>query len=168
MGGLTTNYDGYNFYDSYKKGVSPKGFYDLEKQAMVTPTGVFTLASSSYDGRPAFRLEEGKRENNHKNRKLAAMMHIMPDTRIKDFNKGVCNKSYGCINLPEEVLNYMSKNHAVSDSLYVLPVQDGNYIYESSEEGHPLKVHYGNKPTNMTEKHYGIEVNLPLKYNEGY
>lgn len=32
----------------------------------------------------------------------------------------------------------------------------------------PLKVHYGNKPTNMTEKHYGIEVNLPLKYNEGY
>lgn len=42
------------------------------------------------------------------------------------------------------------------------------YIYESSEEGHPLKVHYGNKPTNMTEKHYGIEVNLPLKYNEGY
>ena len=122
MGGLTTNYDGYNFYDSYKKGVSPKGFYDLEKQAMVTPTGVFTLASSSYDGRPAFRLEEGKRENNHKNRKLAAMMHIMPDTRIKDFNKGVYNKSYGCINLPEEVLNYMSKNHAVSDSLYVLPV----------------------------------------------
>lgn len=41
-------------------------------------------------------------------------------------------------------------------------------IYESSEEGHPLKVHYDNKPTNMTEKHYGIEVNLPLKYNEGY
>lgn len=62
----------------------------------------------------------------------------------------------------------MNKNHAVSDSLYVLPVQDGNYIYEFSEEGHPLKVHYDNKPTNMTEKHYGIEVNLPLKYNEGY
>lgn len=69
---------------------------------------------------------------------------------------------------PFKVLNYMNKNHAVSDSLYVLPVQDGNYIYESSEEGHPLKVHYDNKPTNMTEKHYGIEVNLPLKYNEGY
>ena len=42
------------------------------------------------------------------------------------------------------------------------------YIYESSEEGHPLKVRYDNKPTNMTEKHYGIEANLPLKYNEGY
>ena len=168
MGGLTTNYDGYNFYDSYKKGVSSGSFYDLSKQAMVTPTGVFTLASSSYDGRPAFRLTEGERGNNHKNRKLPAMMHIMPNVRMKDFNKGVCNKSYGCINLPEEVLNYMNKNHAVSDSLYVLPVQDGNYIYESSEEGHPLKVHYGNKPTNMTEKHYGIEVNLPLKYNEGY
>ena len=28
----------------------------------------------------------------------------------------------GCINLPEEVLNYMNKNHAASDSLYVLPV----------------------------------------------
>lgn len=122
MGGLTTNYDGYNFYDSYKKGVSSGSFYDLSKQAMVTPTGVFTLASSSYDGRPAFRLTEGERGNNHKNRKLPAMMHIMPNSRIKDFNKGVCNKSYGCINLPEEVLNYMNKNHAVSDSLYVLPV----------------------------------------------
>lgn len=168
MGGLTTNYDGYNFYDSYKKGVSSGNFYDLSNQAMVTPTGIFTLASSSYEGRPAFRLQEGKRGNNHKRQKLPAMMHIMPNSRIKDFNKGVYNKSYGCINLPEEVLNYMNKNHAVSDSLYVLPVQDGNYIYESSEEGHPLKVHYGNKPTNMTEKHYGIEANLPLKYNEGY
>ena len=28
----------------------------------------------------------------------------------------------GCINIPEEVLNYMNKNHAASDSLYVLPV----------------------------------------------
>ena len=33
---------------------------------MVTPTGIFTLASSSYEGRPAFRLQEGKRGNNHK------------------------------------------------------------------------------------------------------
>lgn len=89
---------------------------------MVTPTGIFTLAPSSYEGRLAFRLEEGERGNNHKNRKLPAMMHIMPNSRIKDFNKGVCNKSYGCINLPEEVLNYMTKNHAVSDSLYILPV----------------------------------------------
>lgn len=168
MGGLTTDYDGYNFYDSYRKGVSSGSFYDPSNQGMITPTGVFTLASSSYDERPAFRLVEGERGNNHKNKKLAAMMHKMPNSRIKDFNKGIYNKSYGCINLPEEVLNYMNKNHAVSDSLYVLPVQDGNYIYESSEEGHPLKVHYGNKPTNMTGKHYGIEVNLPLKYNEGY
>ena len=49
----------------------------------------------------------------------------------------------GCINLPEEVLNYMNKNHAASDSLYVLPVQDGNYIYESNEEGHPIREYRG-------------------------
>ena len=107
---------------------------------------------------------------------MADFFHALKFLYLQEYINKICSElttfavesPTGCINLPEEVLNYMNKNHAASDSLYVLPVQDGNYIYESNEEGHPLKVHYGNKPTNMTEKHYGIEVNLPLKYNEGY
>jgi len=48
--------------------------------------------------------------------------------------------------LPTDALNYMINNNAVGDSVYSLPVRWGNYIYESGEEGHPLKVHYGNAP----------------------
>lgn len=40
----------------------------------------------------------------------------------------------------------MINNNAVGDSVYSLPVRWGNYIYESGEKGHPLKVHYGDAP----------------------
>ena len=165
MQGLTTDQDGYNFYPSWDK---KSNFYDLEKQAMVTPSGIFTLASSSYKGKPAFRFVEGERGNSNKRRRLSAMMHIMPGVRQSDFNKGIRNRSYGCVNLPQKVLNYMTKNGASNDSLYVLPTREGNFIYESSEKGHPLKTYYGNAPERIQGKHYAAKYDLPVTYNKGY
>lgn len=40
-----------------------------------------------------------------------------------DFKNGIRNKSYGCVNLPTDALNYMIKNNAVGDSIYSLPVR---------------------------------------------
>lgn len=167
MSGLSSDQDGYNFYNSHNKK-SGKSYYDLQKQAMVTPSGIFTLHPSSYEGTPSFRFVEGKRGNEHKNRNLSAMLHKMPEMRVNDYNNGIYHKSYGCINLPNETLNYMVKNNASGDSLYVLPVKEGNYIYESEEEGHPLKIQYANAPNIVNGKHYGQEYTLPLEYNRGY
>lgn len=50
------------------------------------------------------------------------MLHTMPSGRCDAFNKGSRNGSFGCVNLPDEVLNYMAKNYSANDSLYVLPV----------------------------------------------
>ena len=93
----------------------------------------------SYEGKPAYRFNEGNRGNTHTNKKLAAMLHTMPSGRCDAFNKGSRNGSLGCVNLPDEVLNYMAKNYSANDSLYVLPVNEENYIYESTDKGHPLK-----------------------------
>lgn len=38
------------------------------------------------------------------------MLHTMPSGRCDAFNKGSRNGSFGCVNLPDEVLNYMAKN----------------------------------------------------------
>ena len=61
MTGLSNDQDGYNFWDSYKTDPEyqkNKNFYNGSKQAQVTPTGIFTLSSSSYEGRPAFRWKQ--------------------------------------------------------------------------------------------------------------
>ena len=97
------------------------------------------------------------------------MLHILPNPRIAAYNAGVRNKSYGCINATPEILEYMSKNYAGNDSLYSIPVKEGNYIYESNEEGHPLKTNYSNAPATVSGKHYATSyVDLPLTYNTGY
>lgn len=57
------------------------------------------------------------------------MLHTMPSGRCDAFNKEFRNGSLGCVNLPDEVLNYMAKNYSANDSLYVLPVNEENYIY---------------------------------------
>lgn len=62
MGGLTGDIDGYNFYDEWLKDQS-KNFYDDEKQAGSTPAGIFTLSPSCYEGKPAYRFNEGNKEN---------------------------------------------------------------------------------------------------------
>lgn len=67
------------------------------------------------------------------------MLHTMPSGRCDAFNKGPRNGSFGCVNLPDEVLNYMAKNYSANDNLYVLPVNEENYIYEFTDKGHPLK-----------------------------
>ena len=33
----------------------------------------------------------------------------------------------------------MAKNYSANDNLYVLPVNEENYIYEFTDKGHPLK-----------------------------
>lgn len=167
MTGLSKNEDGYNFYPSFRKG-KDQNYYDLEKHAMVTPAGIFTFQSSNYQEQPAFRLIEAARGNNHSNRKTSAVAHIMPKSRQSSFNNGRLYGSYGCINLPQETLDYMIRNNAVFDSLYVLPVRDGNYIYESYEDGHPLKTHYGNAPSTIEGTHYDTPFKLDVKYNIGY
>lgn len=96
------------------------------------------------------------------------MAHIMSEFRQDAFNKGDTYKSYGCIGLPQNVLDYMVKNNAVNDSLYVIPQREGNYIYESEDEGHPLKVQYNNAPTTIEGKHYATPFKLNVKYNTGY
>lgn len=35
------------------------------------------------------------------------MLHTMPSGRCDAFNKGSRNGSLGCVNLPDEVLNYI-------------------------------------------------------------
>ena len=155
MGGLTGDIDGYNFYDD-------------EKQARSTPSGIFTLSQSNYEGKPAYRFNEGSRGNTHTNKKLAAMLHTMPSGRCDAFNKGSRNGSFGCVNLPEEALNYMAKNYSANDSLYVLPVNEENYIYESTDKGHPLKTKYNNAPSRAKLKHYNKTFDSYLKYNTGY
>lgn len=171
MTGLSNDQDGYNFWDNYKTDQAyqkDKNFYNGSKQAQVTPSGIFTLSSSSYDGHPAFRWNEGSRGNTNTKQKTSVLFHIMPGSRQADFKQGVRSKSYGCVNLPTDALNYMIKNNAVGDSVYSLPVRQGNYIYESKEEGHPLKVHYGNAPQRVQGKHYANEYDLNLNYNKGY
>lgn len=37
------------------------------------------------------------------------MLHTMPSGRCDAFNKGSRNGSFGCVNLPDEVLNYRAK-----------------------------------------------------------
>ena len=81
---------------------------------------------------------DGSRDNTNTKQKTSVLFHIMPKSRQTDFKNGVRNKSYGCVNLPTDALNYMINNNAVGDSIYSLPVRQGNYIYESGEEGHPL------------------------------
>lgn len=157
MTGLSNDQDGYNFWNSYKTDPvyqKNKNFYNGSKQAQVTPAGIFTLSSSNYEGHPAFRWNEGSRDNTNTKQKTSVLFHIMPKSRQTDFKNGVRNKSYGCVNLPTDALNYMINNNAVGDSVYSLPVRQGNYIYESEEEGHPLKVHYGNAPQRVQGKHY--------------
>ena len=171
MTGLSNDQDGYNFWDSYKTDPvyqKNKNFYNGSKQAQVTPAGIFTLSSSSYEGRPAFRWNEGSRDNTNTKQKTSVLFHIMPKSRQADFKNGIRNKSYGCVNLPTDALNYMINNNAVGDSIYSLPVRQGNYIYESEEEGHPLKVHYGNAPKRVQGKHYANKYDLNLNYNKGY
>lgn len=167
MGGLTGDIDGYNFYDEWFKDKS-KNFYDGEKQAMSTPAGIFTLSQSNYEGKPAYRFNEGSRGNAHTNKKLAAMLHTMPSGRCDAFNKGSRNASFGCVNLPDEALNYIAKNYSANDSLYVLPINRENYIYESTDEGHPLKIKYNNAPQRAKLKHYNKTFDSYLKYNTGY
>ena len=167
MGGLTGDIDGYNFYDEWFKDKS-KNFYDGEKQAMSTPAGIFTLSQSNYEGKPAYRFNEGSRGNAHTNKKLAAMLHTMPSGRCDAFNKGSRNASFGCVNLPDEALNYIAKNYSANDSLYVLPINRENYIYESTDEGHPLKINYNNAPQRAKLKHYNKTFDSYLKYNTGY
>ena len=171
MTGLSNDQDGYNFWDSYKTDPvyqKDKNFYNGSKHAQVTPAGIFTLSSSSYDGHPAFRWNEGSRDNTNTKQKTSVLFHIMPKSRQADFKNGIRNKSYGCVNLPTDALNYMINNNAVGDSIYSLPVRQGNYIYESEEEGHPLKVHYGNAPQRVQGKHYANKYDLNLNYNKGY
>lgn len=81
------------------------------------------------------------------------MLHTMPSGRCDAFNKGSRNGSFGCVNLPDEVLNYMAKNYSANDSLYVLPVNEENCIYESTDKGHPLKTKYNNAPSRAKLKH---------------
>ena len=50
------------------------------------------------------------------------MLHTMPSGRCDAFNKESRNGSLGCVNLPDEVLNYMPKYYSANDILYVLPV----------------------------------------------
>lgn len=171
MTGLSNDQDGYNFWNSYKTDPvyqKNKNFYNGSKQAQVTPAGIFTLSSSNYEGHPAFRWNEGSRDNTNTKQKTSVLFHIMPKSRQTDFKNGVRNKSYGCVNLPTDALNYMINNNAVGDSVYSLPVRQGNYIYESEEEGHPLKVHYGNAPQRVQGKHYANKYDLNLNYNKGY
>lgn len=111
---------------------------------------------------------DGSRDNTNTKQKTSVLFHIMPKSRQTDFKNGIRNKSYGCVNLPTDALNYMINNNAVGDSIYSLPVRQGNYIYESGEEGHPLKVHYGNAPQRVQGKHYANKYDLNLNYNKGY
>ena len=169
MTGLSNDQDGYNFWNNYKTDPiyqKDKNFYNGSKQAQVTPAGIFTLSSSSYEGHPAFRWNEGSRDNTNTKQKTSVLFHIMPKSRQTDFKNGIRNKSYGCVNLPTDALNYMINNNAVGDSIYSLPVRQGNYIYESGEGGHPLKVHYGNAPQRVQGKHYANKYDL--NYNKGY
>lgn len=171
MTGLSNDQDGYNFWNNYKTDPiyqKDKNFYNGSKQAQVTPAGIFTLSSSSYEGHPAFRWNEGSRDNTNTKQKTPVLFHIMPKSRQTDFKNGIRNKSYGCVNLPIDALNYMINNNAVGDSIYSLPVRQGNYIYESGEKGHPLKVHYGNAPQRVQGKHYANKYDLNLNYNKGY
>lgn len=171
MTGLSNDQDGYNFWNNYKTDPiyqKDKNFYNGSKQAQVTPAGIFTLSSSSYEGHPAFRWNEGSRDNTNTKQKTSVLFHIMPKSRQTDFKNGIRNKSYGCVNLPTDALNYMINNNAVGDSIYSLPVRQGNYIYESGEGGHPLKVHYGNAPQRVQGKHYANKYDLNLNYNKGY
>ena len=171
MTGLSNDQDGYNFWYGYKTDPvyqKDKNYYNGSKQAQVTPAGIFTLSSSRYEGRPAFRWNEGSRDNTNTRQKTSVLFHIMPKSRQADFKNGIRSKSYGCVNLPTDVLNYMIHNNAVGDSIYSLPVRQGNYIYESGKEGHPLKVHYGNAPQRVQGKHYANKYDLNLNYNKGY
>lgn len=171
MTGLSNDQDGYNFWNNYKTDPiyqKDKNFYNGSKQAQVTPAGIFTLSSSSYEGHPAFRWNEGSRDNTNTKQKTSVLFHIMPKSRQTDFKNGIRNKSYGCVNLPTDAFNYMINNNAVGDSIYSLPVRQGNYIYESGEGGHPLKVHYGNAPQRVQGKHYANKYDLNLNYNKGY
>lgn len=165
MTGLSNDQDGYNFWNNYKTDPiyqKDKNFYNGSKQAQVTPAGIFTLSSTSYEGHPAFRWDEGSRDNTNTKQKTPVLFHIMPKSRQTDFKNGIRNKSYGCVNLPTDALNYMINNNAVGDSIYSLPVRQGNYIYESGEGGHPLKVHYGNAPQRVQGKHYANKYDLNL------
>ena len=96
------------------------------------------------------------------------MLHTMPSGRCDAFNKGSRNGSFGCVNLPDEVLNYMAKNYSANDSLYVLPVNEENYIYESTDKGHPLETKYNNAPSRAKLKHYDKTFDSYLKYNTRY
>lgn len=61
MTGLSNDQDGYNFWNNYKTDPiyqKDKNFYNGSKQAQVTPAGIFTLSSSSYEGHPAFRWKQ--------------------------------------------------------------------------------------------------------------
>ena len=61
---------------------------------------------------------------------MADFFHALKFLYLQEYINKICSElttfavesPTGCINLPEEVLNYMNKNHAASDSLYVLPV----------------------------------------------
>lgn len=137
MTGLSNDQDGYNFWNNYKTDPiyqKDKNFYNGSKQAQVTPAGIFTLSSSSYEGHPAFRWNEGSRDNTNTKQKTSVLFHIMPKSRQTDFKNGIRNKSYGCVNLPTDALNYMINNNAVGDSIYSLPVRQGNYIYMNLEK----------------------------------
>ena len=43
-----------------------------------------------------------------------------------------------------------------------------NYIYESTDKGHPLKTKYNNAPSRAKLKHYDKTFDSYLKYNTGY
>lgn len=66
------------------------------------------------------------------------MLHTMPSGRCDAFNKGSRNGSFGCVNLPDEVLNYMAKNYSANDS------------------------------SRAKLKHYDKTFDSYLKYNTGY
>jgi hypothetical protein len=62
----------------------------------------------------------------------------------------------------------MVENNATNDTLYSLPVREGNYIYESDDEGHPLKIEFGNAPSRVQGKNYDKSYDLDVYYNRGY
>lgn len=106
---------------------------------------------------------DGSRDNTNTKQKTSVLFHIMPKSRQTDFKNGVRNKSYGCVNLPTDALNYMINNNAVGDSIYSLPVRQGNYIYMNLEK---KDIHYGNAPQRVQGKHYANKYDL--NYNKGY
>lgn len=155
-------------FDGAGSNVVRENQYSSSGHTMSTPAGIFTLQEGTHQNATSFNFMANGRQfliNQEGSYPMAPAIHLNSPERQAYLDAGGKYKSFGCVGAPHSTLDYIQSKHLPTDTVYVLPVQQGNKFIDN---GKKIQPQFTNTPSVLSGKNYAASFSLPALYNTSY